>query len=86
MCADGVARNYRHYFYGGSPKVVQLLVDRLQQRHPGLIVAGHHSPPFRPLTEAEDAADTAADQPIESAEREPAGEVEEQEPALAASF
>ena len=39
-----------------------------------------------PAPEAEDAADTAADQPIEPAEREPAGEVEEQEPALAASF
>jgi N-acetylglucosaminyldiphosphoundecaprenol N-acetyl-beta-D-mannosaminyltransferase len=60
MCADGVARQYRHYFYGGSPKVVKLLVERLQQRHPGLIVAGHHSPPFRPLTEEEDAADIAA--------------------------
>jgi len=36
-----------------------------------------------PAPEAEVAADTAADQP---AEREPEGEVEEQEPALAASF
>lgn len=39
-----------------------------------------------PAPEAEDAADTAADQPVKPAEREPAGEVEEQEPALAASF
>ena len=39
-----------------------------------------------PAPEAEVAADTAADQPVEPAEREPAGEVEEQEPALAASF
>ena len=39
-----------------------------------------------PAPEAEDAAGTAADQPVEPAEREPAGEVEEQEPALAASF
>jgi hypothetical protein len=39
-----------------------------------------------PAPEAEVAADTAADQPALPAEREPAGEVEEQEPALAASF
>ncbi len=37
-----------------------------------------------PAPEAEGAADTTADQPVEPAEREPAGEVEE--PALAASF
>jgi len=39
-----------------------------------------------PASEAEVAADTAAEQPAESAEREPTGDVEEQEPALAASF
>jgi hypothetical protein len=39
-----------------------------------------------PAPEAEVAADTAADQPALPAEREPVGEVEEQEPALAASF
>jgi len=39
-----------------------------------------------PAPEAEDAADTATDQPAEPAEREPEAQVEEQEPALAASF
>ncbi|EPN9802973.1 hypothetical protein CJU54_04215 [Pseudomonas aeruginosa] len=39
-----------------------------------------------PAPEAEVAADTAADQPVEPAEREPAEEVEVQEPELAASF
>ena len=39
----------------------------------------------RIASEAED-ADPAADQPAEPAEREPEGEVEKQEPALAASF
>jgi len=45
------------------------------------------SPPAQdaPAPEAEDAA-PAADQPAEPAECEPEGEVEEQEPALAASF
>jgi N-acetylglucosaminyldiphosphoundecaprenol N-acetyl-beta-D-mannosaminyltransferase len=35
-------------------------VSRLTQRHPGLVVCGYQSPPFRPLTEEEDAADVAA--------------------------
>ncbi|MBN9425344.1 MAG: DUF3577 domain-containing protein [Burkholderiales bacterium] len=39
-----------------------------------------------PAPEAEDAADTATDQPAEPAEREPEGEVQEPEPAMAASF
>ena len=60
VCAFGVARNYRHYFYGASPRTLELLVERLQQRHPGLIVAGYRSPPFRDLTAAEDADDIAA--------------------------
>lgn len=60
VCAYGVPRKYRHYFYGASPRVLELLVNRLQRRHPGLIVAGYRSPPFRPLSAAEDAADIAA--------------------------
>ena len=50
VCAFGLQRGYRHYFYGASPEVLELLTDRLRRRHPGLIVAGSHSPPFRPLT------------------------------------
>jgi N-acetylglucosaminyldiphosphoundecaprenol N-acetyl-beta-D-mannosaminyltransferase len=60
VCAYGVSRKFRHYFYGASPKVVEQLIDQLQQRHPGLCVVGHRSPPFRPLTPAEDAMDIAA--------------------------
>jgi N-acetylglucosaminyldiphosphoundecaprenol N-acetyl-beta-D-mannosaminyltransferase len=60
MCALAVRRGHRHYFYGGSPDVVERLVSRLTERHPGLIIAGHQSPPFRPLTAAEDAAVVAA--------------------------
>ena len=36
------------------------LVSRLTQRYPGLVVAGHRSPPFRPLTDEEDAVDVGA--------------------------
>jgi N-acetylglucosaminyldiphosphoundecaprenol N-acetyl-beta-D-mannosaminyltransferase len=60
VCAYGAPRQLRHYFYGASPKVLEQLVERLRKRHPGLCVAGSHSPPFRALTAAEDAADIAA--------------------------
>ena len=60
VCAYGVPHKFRHYFYGASPKVLNQLIERLEKRHPGLCVAGYRSPPFRPLTSAEDAADIAA--------------------------
>jgi N-acetylglucosaminyldiphosphoundecaprenol N-acetyl-beta-D-mannosaminyltransferase len=60
VCGYGLQRGYRHYFYGASPDVLRLLTDRLRRRYPGLIIAGSHSPPFRPLTAAEDAKEVAA--------------------------
>jgi N-acetylglucosaminyldiphosphoundecaprenol N-acetyl-beta-D-mannosaminyltransferase len=60
MCALAVRRGHRHYFYGGSPRVLDQLVERLTQRHKGMVVAGYRSPPFRPLTAEEDAMDVAA--------------------------
>jgi N-acetylglucosaminyldiphosphoundecaprenol N-acetyl-beta-D-mannosaminyltransferase len=52
-CAASVARGYRHFFYGGAPGVPERLAARLQQRFPGLLVAGTWSPPFGEMTEAE---------------------------------
>lgn len=60
VCAHGAPNKFRHYFYGATPKVLEQLVGHLKKRHPDLCVAGYHSPPFRPLTEPEDAADIAA--------------------------
>jgi N-acetylglucosaminyldiphosphoundecaprenol N-acetyl-beta-D-mannosaminyltransferase len=60
MCALAVQRGHRHYVYGGSPHVVEQLVSGLRQRYPGLVIAGYRSPPFRPLSAEEDAADVAA--------------------------
>ncbi len=59
VCAYGVERGYRHYFYGATPRVLELLSKRLQERHPGMIIAGTRSPPFRSLTDAEKAEDIA---------------------------
>ena len=44
------------------------------------------APQAKDASAPEAAADTAAEQPAEPAEREPAGAVEQQEPAVAASF
>jgi N-acetylglucosaminyldiphosphoundecaprenol N-acetyl-beta-D-mannosaminyltransferase len=55
LCAMSVERSYSHYFYGGAQGVPELLAERLQQRFPGLRVAGAYSPPFRALSAEEDA-------------------------------
>jgi N-acetylglucosaminyldiphosphoundecaprenol N-acetyl-beta-D-mannosaminyltransferase len=47
----------RHFFYGGAPGVAEQLAERLAGRYPGMVVAGMHSPPFRPLTPEEDKAE-----------------------------
>lgn len=47
------------YFYGGAPGVAERLAGVLTERFPGLRVAGVHAPPFRSLSEAEDAEDVS---------------------------
>jgi N-acetylglucosaminyldiphosphoundecaprenol N-acetyl-beta-D-mannosaminyltransferase len=59
LCAASPALGLRHYFYGGKPGVAERLVARLQERFPGLQVAGTYTPPFRRLTAEEDAEVTA---------------------------
>ena len=54
--ADSVARGDRHFFYGGSEAAITGLQLRLRALAPGVCVAGAISPPYRPLTEAEDEA------------------------------
>lgn len=49
-------RGYRQFFYGGTPQVAKMLVDRLRDAHPDLQIAGIYAPPFRRLTTEEDAA------------------------------
>ncbi len=59
LCRLSVERGYRHYFYGGAAGVPELLAGKLQERFPGLAVAGVYSPPFRPLTPTEEAQGVA---------------------------
>lgn len=44
------------YLYGGRPETLVLLEKKLREQFPTLPIAGSYSPPFRQLTEEEDAA------------------------------
>lgn len=55
VCERAASEGWRSYFYGGAPGVADELAARLQDRFPGLAVAGTFSPPFRPLTDKESA-------------------------------
>jgi N-acetylglucosaminyldiphosphoundecaprenol N-acetyl-beta-D-mannosaminyltransferase len=55
MCEKSQTTGYKHFFYGGADGVPKLLKDKLTARFPELAVVGTYSPPFRALTEEEDA-------------------------------
>lgn len=44
---------YRHFFYGGGPGVAEKLASILHGKY-GIQIAGCYTPPFRPLTAAEE--------------------------------
>ena len=54
VCKASLISGHRHFLYGGGDGVAELLATRLQERFPGLRIAGTYTPPFRPLTEEED--------------------------------
>lgn len=45
---------YRHFFYGSTPEVLENMRKVIERDYPGAVIAGMYSPPFRPVTEAED--------------------------------
>ena len=56
ICARAAAEAIPVYLYGGrDERALRLLCARLTERHPGLAIAGSHSPPFRPLSTEEEA-------------------------------
>lgn len=55
LCAPGAGDELRVYLYGGAPDVDRRMARRLIEANPRLQVVGHESPPFRPLTDKEDA-------------------------------
>ena len=46
---------YRHFFYGSTEKTLYKLLRAIEKKYPDVQVAGVYSPPFRALTEQEDA-------------------------------
>jgi N-acetylglucosaminyldiphosphoundecaprenol N-acetyl-beta-D-mannosaminyltransferase len=42
-------KGHRIFFLGGAPEVTRQAVQRLERLHPQVVIAGHYSPPFRPL-------------------------------------
>ena len=54
VCADGLARDLRHYFVGGANDAVAAAIrKRLRASFPGIEIAGFEVPPFRPYDDAE---------------------------------
>ncbi len=55
-CARAARTGQRIYLYGGrNHGALAELARALRLRHPGLQIVGGHCPPFRPLTDAEEA-------------------------------
>jgi N-acetylglucosaminyldiphosphoundecaprenol N-acetyl-beta-D-mannosaminyltransferase len=59
VLAEAADRGWTQYFYGGAEGVAEELRARFQERHPALKVVGVECPPYRALTEAEDAETVA---------------------------
>ena len=54
MFADGQV-SLRHFFYGGSQETIEKLQKVVQEKYHAFQAVGYLSPPYRPLTEEEDA-------------------------------
>lgn len=50
FCLSDKARGLRHFFYGAGPGVAEAAIAALRQKCPDIQIAGHYSPPFRPLS------------------------------------
>ena len=59
ICERAAQRGHRVYFLGAGPGIADEAARALAQRYPGLQVVGVECPPFRPLTDAEEAEQTA---------------------------
>jgi N-acetylglucosaminyldiphosphoundecaprenol N-acetyl-beta-D-mannosaminyltransferase len=54
-CRRAAERGHRVWLYGGeTPEALAQLEDVLAARFPGIVIAGGHSPPHRPLTGEEE--------------------------------
>jgi len=56
LCRLSVESGYRHFLYGGGTGVVEKLKRSLEKQIAGIQIAGICTPPFRPMTAAEEQA------------------------------
>ncbi|HEY1241966.1 MAG TPA: WecB/TagA/CpsF family glycosyltransferase [Bryobacteraceae bacterium] len=56
LCESAAQRGDSIFLYGGLEQTIDALCHRLCMSFPGLRIAGHYCPPFRPLTTEEDTA------------------------------
>jgi N-acetylglucosaminyldiphosphoundecaprenol N-acetyl-beta-D-mannosaminyltransferase len=54
LCRDAAEHAHRIFLYGGREETLPILRARLEEKFPGLQIAGTYSPPFRSLTAEED--------------------------------
>jgi N-acetylglucosaminyldiphosphoundecaprenol N-acetyl-beta-D-mannosaminyltransferase len=59
LCEYAAANNLSVGFYGGKQEVIDAILERAKKELPHLKIPYAFSPPFRPLTDAEDAEITA---------------------------
>jgi exopolysaccharide biosynthesis WecB/TagA/CpsF family protein len=57
MFRDTQDGSLSHFFYGSTQETVDKLKANLLKKYPGIDIRGFYSPPFRPLSPEEDAAD-----------------------------
>lgn len=57
VLAEAERQGLSVFFHGGAQNVLDAIVARAAKDHPALRIAGTWSPPFRPATEAESAAE-----------------------------
>ncbi len=54
-CEYGLSKNWRHFFLGGADGVADKLAENLKEKFQDIQIAGTYCPPFRTLTEEEEA-------------------------------
>lgn len=55
FCRETSEKSYTHFLYGGASTIPEKLAEKLGETFPMIKVVGTYSPPFRPLTQEEDA-------------------------------
>lgn len=55
LFAKSREEGYRHYFYGATQATLDSMRQVIERDYPGMVIAGMYAPPFRKMTEEEDA-------------------------------